>query len=82
MDLVIISHVVILAFLVVTAIAAISLKDLFASVVVYSAYSFCICLTYLILRSPDVAIAEAALGAGVSTILFITALSKTSRKED
>ncbi len=39
-------------------------------------------LTYLILRSPDVAMTEAAVGAGVTSILFVAALSRTSRKED
>ncbi|MEW6087605.1 MAG: hydrogenase subunit MbhD domain-containing protein [bacterium] len=82
MDMVMISHIIILIFLVVTALAAIILKDLFASVIVYSAYSFCMCVTYLILRSADVAMTEAAVGAGVTTILFISALAKTTRKED
>lgn len=82
MDLVLVSHIIILIFLVVTALAAINLSDLFVAVIVYSAYSFCICLTYLILRSADVAMAEAAVGAGVTTILFVAVLAKTSRREE
>ncbi|MFH1288189.1 MAG: hydrogenase subunit MbhD domain-containing protein [bacterium] len=79
MDLVLIFHTIILIFLVVTAFAAIALKDLFASIIIYGAYSFCMCLTYLILHSADVAMMEAALGAGLTTILFVAALAKTSR---
>ena len=82
MDLILVSHITILMFLVITALVAIFLEDLLASVIVYSAYSFCMCLTYLILRSADIAMTEAAIGAGLTTILFVAALAKTSRREE
>lgn len=82
MDLIMVSHIIILVFLTVTALAAVFLEDLFASVIVYSAYSFCMCLTYLILRSSEIAMTEAAIGAGLTTMLFVAALAKTSRKEE
>ncbi len=81
MELLTIAHLIILLFLITTAIAAVMAKDLLTAVIIYSAYSFTIALTYLILRAADVAMTEAAVGAGVTTILFVAALCKTDRKE-
>ena len=81
MDIVTVAHLIILLFLIATAIAAIRAKDLLVAVIIYSAYSFTIALTYLMLRAADVAMTEAAVGAGVTTILFVAALCKTSREE-
>ena len=82
MDLLTLAHFIILGFLIATALAAVWAKDLLAAVIIYSAYSFTMAVTYLILRSPDVAMTEAAVGAGVTSILFVAALSRTSRKEE
>lgn len=82
MDLVLIAHLIILFFLICTALAAIISKDLLESVIIYNAYSFTIAITYSILRAVDVAMTEAAVGAGISSILFVAALSKTKRRED
>ena len=82
MDFLILAHVVILAFLVATALAAVMSKDLLEAVIIYSAYSFTIALTYSILRAVDVSMTEAAVGAGISSILFVAALCKTQRRED
>ncbi|MEW6381851.1 MAG: hydrogenase subunit MbhD domain-containing protein [bacterium] len=82
MDPVILAHVIILIFLVATALAAIMSRDLLESVIIYSAYSFTITVTYSILRAVDVAMTEAAVGAGISSILFVAALCRTKRRED
>ena len=82
MDLVLLAHLVILFFLICTALAAIVSKDLLESVIIYNAYSFTIAVTYSILRAVDVAMTEAAVGAGLSSILFVAALCKTKRRED
>lgn len=82
MDPVILAHVIILIFLVATALAAIMSRDLLSSVIIYSAYSFTITVTYSILRAVDVAMTEAAVGAGISSILFVAALCRTKRRED
>ncbi|MCL6582469.1 MAG: DUF4040 domain-containing protein [bacterium] len=76
------AHVIILIFLVATALAAIISRDLLESVIIYSAYSFTITVTYSILRVVDVAMTEAAVGAGISSVLFVAALCKTKRRED
>jgi uncharacterized MnhB-related membrane protein len=82
MDLVLLAHLVILFFLICTALAAIVSKDLLESVIIFNAYSFTIAVTYSILRAVDVAMTEAAVGAGISSILFVAALCKTKRRED
>ncbi len=82
MDLLIISHILILVLLIISAIAAIVAKDLLHAVIIFSVYSFSMAITYLILRSPDVAMTEAAVGAGISTLLFVGALSKIPRYEE
>jgi uncharacterized MnhB-related membrane protein len=82
MDLVLLDHLVILFFLICTALAAIVSKDLLESVIIYNAYSFTIAVTYSILRAVDVAMTEAAVGAGISSILFVAALCKTKRREE
>ena len=81
MDILVVAQLIILIFLVATALATVLCKDLLDAIIVFSAYSFCIALTYLILRAPDVAMTEAAVGAGATSIIFIAALSKTNRRE-
>jgi uncharacterized MnhB-related membrane protein len=71
---------ILLFFLVVTAIAAITVKDLFAAIVLLGAYSFIMANMWLQLGASDVAFTEAAVGAERSTALMIAALSRLSRK--
>ena len=65
-----------LLFLIVCAIAVSVTKDLLTSVVIYMAYSMVMSVIWIILESPDLAITEAAVGAGVTTLLFFLALKK------
>ena len=71
---------ILLAFLVVSAIAAISIKDLLSSAIIFGVYSFLMCLLWAEMGSVDVAFTEASVGAGVSTIFFILAVFQTTRK--
>ena len=72
--------VILLPILVITAITALSLKDLAAATVVFSAFSFLSCIVYAALSSVDVAFTEAMIGAGVSAVVFFAALHRTSRR--
>ena len=65
-----------LLFLIVCAIAVCVTKDLLTSVVIYMAYSMIMSVVWIILESPDLAITEAAVGAGVTSLLFFLALKK------
>ena len=70
-----------LAFLVVTAITIIRLRDLFAVVMLSGIYSLLSAALFVTLRAPDVAFTEAVVGAGISTVLMLATLALTSRHE-
>ena len=65
-----------LIFLVAAAIAACTMKNLLGSVIVFASYGIVMSLVWVLLQSPDLAITEAAVGAGVSGILFFVVLKR------
>jgi uncharacterized MnhB-related membrane protein len=72
---------ILLFFIVVIAIAAISFRDLLSAVILLGAYSFLMALIWVDLQSVDVGFTEAAVGAGATTAFLIAAISKTTRWE-
>ena len=62
--------------LIVCAIYVCVAKNLLTSIVVFMAYSVIMSIIWMILESPDLAITEAAVGAGVTSILFYITLKK------
>ena len=75
-DLVDLFRILLLCLLVICAVCAGCSKKLLTTVVVYMSYSTVMAVIWMLLRSPDLAITEAAVGAGVSTILFFLCLRK------
>lgn len=73
--------VILLAFLAVMSIAIFRMRNLFGAVMLYSIYSLTAASLFMILDAADVAFTEAAVGAGISTILMIATLSLTGREE-
>ncbi len=71
---------VILVFLIVTAVIALRVKDLLASAVVLGIYSFLMCLLWADMGAVDVAFTEATVGAGVSTVILIATIFQTTRR--
>jgi len=69
-------------FILLTAIATAMLRDILAVIVVFAAYSLGMAIFYAVLLAPDVAITEAAIGAGVTTILLLLTLAKTVRPSE
>lgn len=67
--------------LAVTALAAARLRDLFAVVMLFGIYSLLMASIFMTLDAVDVAFTEAAVGAGISTVLMITTLALTARRE-
>ena len=65
-----------LVFLLVCAIAVSLSKNLLNSIIVYMSFSLVMSVIWILLESPDLAITEAAVGAGVSSILFFVTLRK------
>ena len=68
-----------LAFLIVCAIAVSISKNLLNSVIIFMSYSLVMAVIWVLLRSPDLAITEAAVGAGVTSVLFFLALRRIGR---
>ncbi len=77
----IVLNVMIVIFLIVAALAIERTKDLLSAVIIFSVYSLMMSVLWLILKTPDVALTEAAIGAGVTSILFIAVISRTQRYE-
>lgn len=69
-------ELILLISLVVCAIAVSFTKDLLTSIVIFMSYSMIMCVIWILLQSPDLAITEAAVGAGVTSILFFVTLKK------
>ena len=65
-----------LVFLLACAIAVSLSKNLLNSIIVYMSFSLIMSVIWILLESPDLAITEAAVGAGVTSILFIITLKK------
>jgi multicomponent Na+:H+ antiporter subunit B len=74
-------HVIILVMLVTTAIAIVRVKDLFAVTMLAGIYGLLSASFFVLMDAHDVAFTEAAVGAGISTILILTTLSMTGRFE-
>ena len=75
---------ILLFFLVVCAVAVSFTKNLLNAVLVFMSYSLIMSIVWILLESPDLAITEAAVGAGVTSILFFVTLKKIEaiRKEN
>ena len=76
---VIIVEWLLLLFLIVCAVAVSISKNLLNSVIIFMSYSLVMAVIWVLLRSPDLAITEAAVGAGVTSVLFFLALRKIGR---
>lgn len=72
---------VMLALLIGMALAVARTRDLLAAVILFSGYSLVMCLLWQHRGAPDVAMTEAAVGAGVTAILFLLAIGRTGRRE-
>jgi len=75
-------HVVIPIFIIVASIFAVLLKDLIAAAIAVAAMSLLLSLEFYILQAPDVAIAEAGVGACLTTAILIIAIRATKREEE
>lgn len=74
-------HVLVIAGLIASALLVYWFRDLLAATLASGIFSFLISLEFYILQAPDVAISQAAIGAGLTTAIFIVAIRATSRYE-
>ncbi|KPQ03206.1 hydrogenase subunit MbhD domain-containing protein [Marinobacter sp. HL-58] len=66
--------------LVITAVAALLSRDLFRAVVVFIAFGLLMTVAWVRLQAPDIALAEAAIGAGLTGVLLLDAVSHLGSK--
>lgn len=69
-------HIFLLGMLIVCALAVSLTRNLLTSLIVYMAYSLIMAVIWMLLESPDLAITEAAVGAGITSVLFFVTLKK------
>jgi len=69
-------NLALLGMLIVCALAVSFTKNLLTSLIVYMAYSLIMTVIWMLLESPDLAITEAAVGAGITSVLFFVTLKK------
>ena len=72
-------NLILLIFLFICAIAAITIRDLLSAVVILGAYSFFMCLLWTQMAAVDVAFTEASVSASIGTVILIGAVFKTKR---
>ena len=65
-----------LAFLIICAISVSVTRNLLESIIIYMGFSLIMSVIWLTLEAPDLAITEAAVGAGVTSLLFFATLKK------
>lgn len=71
-----------LAFLVITALAIIRMHSLFAIIMLFGIFSFLSAGLFVVLDAVDVAFTEAAVGAGISTVLMLGTLALTYKHKE
>lgn len=67
---------ILLAFLLVCAVSVSFSRNLLNSVLIYMSFSLIMSIIWVTLESPDLAITEAAVGAGITSLLFFATLKK------
>jgi multicomponent Na+:H+ antiporter subunit B len=70
-----------LSLLVITALAIVRTENLFVAVMLTSIFSLLMAANFFILDAADVALTEAAVGAGITTVIFLSALALTAERE-
>jgi len=69
-------NMMLLAFILVCAVAVSLTKDLLTSLIIFMSQSLAMAVIWILLESPDLAVTEAAVGAGVTSLLMFVALKK------
>lgn len=71
-----IARILLLILLIICAFGVNFGKSLLQAVIIFMSYSSIMCILWVLLESPDLAITEAAVGAGVSSVLFMLTLRR------
>lgn len=71
---------IMLGFLILSSIAVSVVKDLLGAIIIFMVYSLIMAMLWQQLSAPDLAITEAAIGSGVTTLLFVLTLRRLKKK--
>ena len=75
-------RIILLILLIGCAVAVNLTPSLLQAVIIFMSYSSIMCVLWVLMESPDLAITEAAVGAGISGILFMVTLKKIRREDE
>jgi uncharacterized MnhB-related membrane protein len=67
-------------FLVLLALVSLAVRDLLAAVFLLGGYSFLSAIVLSLMGAPDVSFTEAAVGAGITGVFFVLAITRTTRR--
>lgn len=73
-------EIVFFILLIITAVISLYVKNLLIAVVTLSVFSFISALLYVVMGAVDVGFTEAVVGAGVTGVLFVVLIFRTTRK--
>ena len=82
MNVMYVLNTLVVAGILISAVCAVAFENVLSSVIALGTTGAFMALEFILLQAPDVAIAEAAVGAVLSTAIFIIAVKKTTKKED
>ena len=74
--------VMLLVFLILCAIAVSFTKKIISAVVIFMSYSIVMSIVWLMLESPDLALTEAAVGAGITSVIFFLVVKRINTMEE
>ncbi len=82
MNVMILLNTLVIIGILATAVCAVMFENVLSSVIALGITGAFVALEFILLQAPDVAIAEAAVGAVLSTAIFVIAVKKTTPKEE
>lgn len=78
----IVINITLLAFLAITAVAIVRMTNLFAIIMLFGIFSFLSAVMFVVMDAVDVAFTEAAVGAGISTVLMLATMALTKEHDE
>ena len=78
----IVFEVILLLFMVACAISVSFTKKIISAVVIFMSYSIVMSIVWLLLQSPDLALTEAAVGCGLTSVLFFLTIKRINAMEE
>ena len=75
-------EIILLLFMVACAISGSCTKKIISAVVIFMSYSIVMSIVWLLLQSPDLALTEAAVGCGLTSVLFFLTIKRINAMEE